>query len=288
MSKQQTIAKGADLNDVEDLAEENQDAPYQPDVTGEQLEHYIEDIADTVRVGLDQSISILTPWFFNNMPKIYYQTTPRQEKVRHLSAVITGHVFETKQTVELWDRDKSKVTYIGPGGDRRILSEMALKLANTSLKMGGIYFSRDNLLFLSTFFCSEAKDLDQSNNRILDKIRHARRLMLADFPNDAVAIDHFIENLDNDLVVYATANRLSITYRMVRHMLAHQGAHTFLDVFSNSLQGRLTIGLKNVSAAEMMEPVLHLIHRYDFNVGRAFVVKFDKGYGSQSPSCTLF
>jgi len=82
--------------------------------TGNELETYIEDIAETVRIGLDQSISILTPWFFNNMPQIYYQTTPRQEKVRHLSAIITGHVFETKQTVELWDRDHSKVTYIGP------------------------------------------------------------------------------------------------------------------------------------------------------------------------------
>ena len=63
--------------------------------TGDELETYIEDIADTVRIGLDQSIAILTPWFFNNMPKIYYQTTPRPEKVRHLSAIITGHVFET-------------------------------------------------------------------------------------------------------------------------------------------------------------------------------------------------
>ena len=264
--------------DWEDLVEENVDTPYQQDITGDQLESYIDDIADTVRVGLDQSISILTPWFFNNMPKIYYQTTPRQEKVRHLSAIITGHVFETKQTVELWDRDKSKVTYIGPGGDRRILSEMARKLGLTTLKMGGIYFSRDNLLFLSTFFCSDMKELDLSNKRIVEKVKHARKLMLADHPEDGEAVDHFIKHLDNDLVMYATAARLSITYRMVRHMLRHQGAHTFLDVFPHSLQARLTLGFKNISPAEMMEPVLNLIHRYDFNVGRAFVAKFDRGY----------
>ena len=99
----------------------------QREFTANELETYIDDIADTVRVGLDQSISILTPWFFNNMPQIYYQTTPRQEKVRHLSSIITGHVFETKQTVELWERDKSKVTYIGPGGDRKILNSHGFK-----------------------------------------------------------------------------------------------------------------------------------------------------------------
>src|SRR6188472_1615809 len=112
------------------------------DLTGDALDNYIEDIAETVRVGVDHSISILTPWFFNAMPPIYYQTTPRQEKVRHLSAIITGHVFETKQTVELWDRDRSKVTYIGPGGDRKILIDMATRIKGNDLKMGAVYFSR--------------------------------------------------------------------------------------------------------------------------------------------------
>ena len=88
------------------------------------------------------------------MPQIYYQTPPRQEQVRHLSSIITGHVFETKQTVELWERDKSKVTYIGPGGDM-ILTHMASKVW-FNLKLGAIYF-HDRLLFLSTFNCMVIK-----------------------------------------------------------------------------------------------------------------------------------
>ncbi len=262
--------------DVNDSGE--QVPTYAKEISGQQLETYIDDIADTVRVGLDQSISILTPWFFNNMPKIYYQTTPRQEKVRHLSAIITGHVFETKQTVELWDRDKSKVTYIGPGGDRKILTDMALKISKNELKMGALYFSRDNLLFLSTFFCTNHRPLDQKNKRIFEKLADAKRLMLQEYPDSEQEIDHYCEFLDNDFVIYATAARLSITFRMVKHMLGHQGAHTFLDVFENSPVGRLTLGLKNVNAAEMMEPILSLIHRYDFNIGRAFVANFDSGY----------
>lgn len=263
-----------------DLNEDVSDAvpSYAREISGQQLETYIDDIADTVRVGLDQSISILTPWFFNNMPKIYYQTTPRQEKVRHLSAIITGHVFETKQTVELWDRDKSKVTYIGPGGDRKILIDMARRISSNDLKMGAVYFSRDHLLFLSTFFCTQHKALDVSNRRITEKVQHAREMMMQEFPDSEAEVDRYIESLDNDFVMYATAARLSITFRMVHHMLDHQGAHTFLDTFDNSPNGRLTLGLKNVSPAEMIEPVLNLLHRYDFNVGRAFLARFDRGY----------
>lgn len=251
---------------------------YAREISSQQLESYIEDIADTVRVGLDQSISILTPWFFNNMPEIYYQTTPRQEKVRHLSAIITGHVFETKQTVELWDRSKSKVTYIGPGGDRKILGDMAKRIANNSLKMGAVYFSRDNLLFLSTFFCTGHKSVDGENQRIAEKISHAKELILQDYPDAEAEADKYLSNLDNDFVIYATAARLSITFRMVKYMMTHQGAFTFVDTFENSPTARLTLGLKNADPAQMLDPVLSLIHRYDFNIGRAFVARFEEGY----------
>lgn len=246
--------------------------------TGDELENYIEEIADTVRIGLDQSIAILTPWFFNNMPKIYYQTTPRPEKVRHLSAIITGHVFETKQTVELWDRDRSKVTYIGPGGDRQILIGMANRLAPNPLKMGSVYFSRDKLLFLSTFHCSEFKGVDRENRRIMEKIRASRESLLRVYPDHVEQIEHYLKNLDNDFVMYATVSRIHLTYRMVRHMMSHEGAHTFFEPIETSSGARITLGMKNVQPSEVLEPILHLLNRYEYNVGRAFLVKLSKGY----------
>ncbi|MFK7872832.1 MAG: NAD-glutamate dehydrogenase domain-containing protein [Oligoflexales bacterium] len=244
--------------------------------SGRELERYIEDIADTVRIGLDQSIAILTPWFFNNMPQIYYQTTPRAEKVRHLSAVITGHVFESKQTVELWDRSRRKVTYIGPGGDRKILVEMASRLNNLELKMGSIYFSRDKLLFLSTFFCREFLPADAANSRILTKIEAARKLILQEFPDSSESVETYLQSLDNDFVVYATAARLQITYRMVHYMLNHEGAHTIVEPFDNSSTARLSVGFKNVELGSVLSQVMHLMNRYGFDIVRAFIIRFDE------------
>lgn len=246
--------------------------------TGGELESYIEDIADTVRIGLDQSIAILTPWFFNNMPRIYYQTTPRPEKVRHLSAIITGHVFETKQTVELWDRDRSKVTYIGPGGDKQILIDMARRLAPNPLKMGSLYFSRDRLLFLSTFHCSDYKPIDRENRRIMEKIKASRTVLLEEFPEDRDLVENYLKNLDNDFVMYATARRIDITFRMLKHMMSHEGAHTFFEPIANSPTGRLTLGMKNSQPSEVLEAILHLFNRYEFTVTRAFVIKFSQGF----------
>ncbi len=264
-----------DLADLEDR-DPSLENEYATEMSGEALETYIEDIAESVRIGLDQSIAILTPWFFNNMPKIYYQTVPRAEKVRHLSAVITGHVFETKQTVELWDRDRNKVTYIGPGGDRKILNDMAIKLKSFEVKMGSLYFSRDNLLFLSTFFKQNFKQVDKGNSRNKRKLVEARSLILKDFPGEDKVVDEYLDNLDNDFVIYATARRLQITYRMVHHMTHHEGAHTIMEPFKNSPTARLTIGIKEVEISDVLEQVFQMVSRYGFDIVRAFVIGFDE------------
>lgn len=277
---QQRTKMPVDIDEELDEVDQTPDArssSWEEIKTGDDLETYIEDIADTVRIGLDQSIAILTPWFFNNMPRIYYQTTPRPEKVRHLSAIITGHVFETKQTVELWDRDRSKVTYIGPGGDRAILLDMARRLAPNSLKMGSLYFSRDKLLFLSTFHCNDVKPLDRENRRIMEKIKAARTAMLEEWPEDTQRIESYLKNLDNDFVMYATSARIQITYRMVRHMMNHEGAHTFFEPIPNTTTARLTLGMKNVQPSEVLEAILHLFNRYEYSVSRSFLVKFVQG-----------
>lgn len=260
-----------------DVFGEKETLSYEKSKTGIELEAYVEDIAESVRLGLDQSISILTPWFFKNMPSMYYQTTPRAEKVRHLSTIISGHVFETKQTAELWDRDRSKVTFIGPGGDRKILVDMARKLNTSTVKMGSVYFSRDKLLFLSTFFCNDRIPLDLANPRISEKIQATRKLLLREFPDDAGKIDAYIKSLDNDFVMYATVGRLHITYRMNEYMNSHEGAHTILEPMPDSHRAKLTFAVKGVQIGQLFDHVIQMIHRYGFNIGRAFVVSFDQG-----------
>lgn len=243
-----------------------------------ELEEYIEGIADTVRIGLDQSISILTPWFFNNMPQIYYQTTPRAEKVRHLSAIITGHIFETKQTVELWDRDKKKVTFIGPGGDRKSVEDMVARLADIDIKVGSLYFSRDNLLFLATFQQVGYTPADLDNTYISEKIADTRRLLYASYPDEHTLVDRYLANTDHDLVTYATPKRLALIFKMFRHMLAQEGAYTFVDTSKGSSVLSVSLGLKGVKISEVLEQIFHLMDRFGFRILRTFVAQFEHGF----------
>ena len=249
-------------------------------MSAEELDHYITDIAETVKIGLDHSISILTPWFFKNMPTIYYQTTPRVEKIRHLSAIITGHVFETKQTVDLWNKDKSKVTFIGPGGQSEILTAMGRKIAHLDLKMGSIYFSKDKLLFLASFHTTKPAPLDLSNRHISLKLSLIKKSLIEAYPSHQTSVARFLESLDNDFITCSTEIRTNLTYRMVRHMESHEGAHTFFEPREDTpKRGRLTLGMKDASISEIYETVLALIQR-KFLVLRNFNICLSHGYES--------
>lgn len=270
------------LNDSKSVLEadelEDGEVAGEGQMTESQLNSYIDEISTAVRSEIGKSTTDLTPWFFQNMPKVYYQTTPRSEKIHHLTGLIAAQIFESKQTIELWEKDRTKVTFLSPGGDRQVMIDMARRMANREIKLGGIYTSNDDRLVLSTFFCSAPTPIDVSSKRILDKVERARKLMLEEFPQQTKEIDHFLKNLDNDLVIYATAARLANTYRMVQYMLTHESAHSFLDTFENSPTVRLTLGVKVLEPEKMLEQVLHLMHRYDFNLSRAFTVKLSKGY----------
>lgn len=246
----------------------------------EQLEQYIANITTSVRDSMNHSIDSLTPWFFNNMPKIYYQTTPRAEKVQHLQAVMTSSLFDTKQLLTLWDSSRTKVTYIGPGGEQDILHEMTAKLTDFPMKMGSIYLSRDARLFVASFNRADYTALDKENSRIVEKIRVARELMMQEFPNEERDIQHYIDNLDNDFVMYATAARLQLTYRMVRYMRSHEGAHTFFEPVADRPTARITLGIKNASSGEVLEQTVNLLNRYGVALARCFTVTFSKGYES--------
>jgi glutamate dehydrogenase len=266
----------SELLDIEELGMDPHGEPSEPGLSSEKLEAYIDDIADTVRVGLDQSISILTPWFFNNMPQVYYQTTPRQEKVRHLSAIITGHVFETKQTLELWDKDRSKVTFIGPGSDNQIIVELAAKIKNLAFKTGALYYSRDKLLFLATFFCSDRKPVDLANPRIQSKIDETIEMILKDHPKERPMVDEFFSIIDNDLVTHATSRRIKLSYKVFQHMSQHEGVYTLLEPFGSSPAARFTVGMKNVTPGLVYETMVYMVFRYGFNIRRSFMAHFQK------------
>ncbi len=270
--------KSSSLN--KDLSEVQNpiDREYQFEKSPTELKAYIDKVEHDVRLGLNKNIERLTPWFFSNMPQIYYETTPRDEKVRHLSAIVSGNVFENKQTVELWDEDHQKVTYIGPGESRRALIDMARKLTHLKPKMGSIYYSKDRSLFVASFSQRAYATPDMTNPHIIRKVEEVEAAMTAQTPDRAREISHYITNLDHDFIVYSSASRLQFSFNMVYHMLFHEGSYTTIKPLPNSHTARITAGFKGINITEVLEHILYCVNRYGFDVVQAFNYEFKQGY----------
>ncbi|CAM2068082.1 Glutamate dehydrogenase [Sulfidibacter corallicola] len=232
---------------------------------GRELDEYIEDIKESARVAIDQSIAILTPWFFSNMPQFYYQTTPRAEKVRDLHAVITGHIFESKQKLQLWNRHRTKTTFLAPGNDDQVFFDIAESVKTLSVKNGAMYTSNDRLLLISTFFTNEFQAVDLENEKNRAKVERAADLLKGE---NEEAVHNFLYNLDDQMVVHTTPGRMARLYRLFHLAKDREDAVTHLvpDYFNE--YARLDIAYKKMPISHTLATLLYLFDRYDFQVNR--------------------
>ena len=193
-----------------------------------------------------------------------------------MEAIVTGNIFESKQMIELWNRDRTKVTFIGPGSSPKTIVDLALKLKVFKPALGSLYFSQDKLLFIATFFCNKLQKLDCKNKHIIEKIQVSHILIRKDLNADSMLVEHFFSTLDHDFVKYATPRRILLTYRMLSHMIYHEGAYSFLEKEEGSSHLRLTVGIKGLKLYSVLDNVLQMIDRYSFEIVRFFVKEFSR------------
>jgi glutamate dehydrogenase len=242
------------------------------------LNSYISEINGMVKKTLEKSTDTITPWFFKNMPKIYYHTTPKEEKVTHLSTIISSNIFESKQTIQLWNQDKSKTTFIGPAESLESFIYLSQKIKQLNPALGWLYVSHDNRLFISTFFCRSFRKIDPNNKFIANKIISFTKLLKDENPNTEKNQTQFIKNLDHDFIKYTTPERLQFIYKMLNHMLNHESSHTILFPAQNPNYFHLVVGFKGVTVAQVFEDTQNIINRYEHSCIRYFINNFSEGY----------
>lgn len=237
---------------------------------GAELDQYIDDIKESVRVAIDQSVDILTPWFFSNMPQFYYQTTPRSEKIRDLHAIITGHIFEGKQQLQLWNRDRTKTTFLAPGSDEHVFEGVAEKIQRHTVKHGSMFTSNDRLLLIASFFTDQFQPADLSNPKNAEKIEAAKLLLKEE---DPARVMNFLENLDDQMVVHTTPERLARMFILFNLVRNREDAVTHLIPQYFGEFTRWDIAYKKMPVSQVLSTLLHLFRRYGFTVSRSVMVE---------------
>ncbi|PIE03211.1 MAG: hypothetical protein CSA81_03510 [Acidobacteria bacterium] len=234
---------------------------------GQELEDYIEELTNSVRHSIDSAIDEITPWFFSALPQFYYDTTPGEEKVRDLRALITGQIFERRQTIQLWNKDRSKTTFLAYGGEDALLHEIAEKVKKLSISNGTSFKSTDDQLLISSFQTGAYKKADLNHEKVARTIGQARSILEAE-TKDQAAIDDFLLNLDQELVLNTAPARLARLFLLSQ--LLDKQENTISHLIPNYHKGmaRFDIAYKNMPINESYKAILDILKRYNFKIQR--------------------
>ncbi|MBI2568056.1 MAG: NAD-glutamate dehydrogenase [Candidatus Schekmanbacteria bacterium] len=232
---------------------------------GDALNEYIEDIAASVRVSMEKSVAILTPWFFSNMPQFYYQTTPKEEKIRHLHAVITGHIFEAKQKLQLWNRELTRTTYLAPANVAGVFTEIADGVLGLDLKHATMFTSNDRLLLIGSFFTNHYRAVDRNNPINATKLGKTRQILAGDPSED---VDAFLFGLDDDTVIHGTPSRLARLFKLFQASRYRPDAVSYIEETAHQGLFRYDIAYHRMPLSRTLRSILSLFDRHDFEVSR--------------------
>jgi len=234
---------------------------------GQELDDYIEEMQQALRLSLDLTISEVAPWFFSAMPHYYYETTPRDEKIRDLRTIITGRVMEQRQQMQLWSLDRARTTFLGRGDEDNVLDDIAEKISGLTIKHGTTIKSNDNRLLISTFNVNPFRRVETSQEKTQLKLKRTRELLEQQSAQTA-DIDEFIENLDHDTVMHSTPARLARLFLIGQKLTTQEYTVSNLipQFFKN--MARFDVAYKNMPIDETLSRLLSILKRYDFKVHR--------------------
>ena len=234
---------------------------------GQELDAYIDEIVKSISLSLDLTLSELAPWFFSNMPTFYYETTPRDEKIRDLRAIITGRVLEQKQRIQLWNMKHTKTTFLARGDDESTLAEIAEEVKNLNIKHGTTIKSKDNKLLISSFNTAEFKKADLSNPKVFEKIIQARKFLKDEGCPDE-DVEDFLNHLDHDLIVHSTPARFARLFLMAEKLTTQEDTVTHLIPKYYKGMARFDVAFKNMPIGQTFGSLISILKRYDFVIHR--------------------
>jgi len=229
---------------------------------GRELNEYVQGISNALRLSLELALNELTPWFFSNMPQYYYETTPRDEKIRDLRAIITGQILEQKQKLQLWNLKRTKTTFLASGENDTMLMEIAQQIKSLNIKNGTTLKSKDNQLLIASFNTDEFTPVNQSEPLIAAKFDQAKKIL--EDEADTTDVQDFLDHLDHDLVVHSTAPRLARLYILSHLLESQEDTITHLIPRFHKGLARFDIAYKNMPINETLSSLFQIITRYGF------------------------
>jgi len=222
-------------------------------------------LMSTLRGGLDAAV----PWFLGQMPPLYQFITPRDERLEHLTEIVSGKVLTHGQQMERWNSQNSTSTIIASGEDGHAAVRLAPRLGREQAKYVSYFLSNDKRVAICSTVQSAYKSGAQWGTPERQQKKTAVLHALSMKPDGEV--ENYLNCIDSDTLERTTAKMLAIGFSALKYCQENENAYVNLTTLNDAKETcfRVDIGLKGFPLTAGLENVIGIFNRYSFNVRRS-------------------
>ncbi|MFO0829949.1 MAG: NAD-glutamate dehydrogenase [Phycisphaerales bacterium] len=215
----------------------------------------------------------VVPWFFSQMPPMYFQDTDRASQMSHLRAIIAAKASGRPLEMTLRSEDNRQWTLMRPGNRPGVLAELVSSLPRElSLRAAKIHSARDGQLVLDTFEFGEQVPYDAKDARQQEKLKQTiayAQANGADWTADQIAA--YFANCTAEYVLTLTPLRICKHNSLFRAVSGSDGAIVELEPEADPTVSRLTIAYANARTRTMLERTAKILAEYKVSINRAYL-----------------
>lgn len=222
-------------------------------------------LMSTLRGGLDTAV----PWFLNQMPPLYQWITPREERLEHLTEIVSGKVLTHGQQMERWNNQSHTSTIIAAGEDGHAAVRLAPRLGRENAKFVSFFLSNDKRVAI----CSTVQAPYKTGSLWSSAERQQKKTAILDMLSlkPSGEVENYLSALDADLLDRTTAKMLAVGFAAVKYCQENENVFVQLTTLEDAKEAcfRVDIGLKGFPLTAGLENVVSILNRYNFNVRRS-------------------
>ena len=219
--------------------------------------------------NLNSSLNVSVPWFLNQMPPLYQWITPREERIEHLTEIVSGKILTDGQEVERWNHKTQCSTIIAPGSEGNAILKLTPRLGRVPAKFVSYFLSNDNKIAVSSTLQSPYKTGANWSSAEKQQKKMSILQTLALKPSNDV--EAFLNAIDSDLLERSTAKMVAVGYSAVKYCRENENAYINVTMLKDEDDAsfRVDIGLKGFPVTAGLENVVGILNRYQFSVRRS-------------------
>ena len=229
----------------------------------------IDELTETLR----KTAEAVVPWFYQQMPSMYFQDTDHATQLIHLRAIIAAKASGRPLELTLKGEDNSQWTFVRPLNYPGVLAELVKELPlDLPLRAAKIHTATDGQLVIDTFEFGQGEPFDPHDPDQALKLEQTMGYAALNLPQwSADRVRDYFHRCTADYVLTLTPLRMCSHWQLFMQVSGSDGSAVYLEPESDPSHSRIVVAAGNVTTRTMLERVATRLSRSSINVHRAYL-----------------